>query len=202
MPISSLLVRWGGLAAVGAGALLVVSVLLSSLGQADPSTFLGALASVLSLGGLVGLHARQAGEYGRLGAAGFLLAFAGTLIGAAAGPLLVLGDAPTEGPPPTVLKVLGILYLAGPLGLLLMGVATLRARVLALPWRMLPLAIFAVTLLSPFLTHLAVIAGFEGGGFWLVSTTLAVLVGLGWMLLGYALWSGPGEGFRRPATVT
>jgi hypothetical protein len=45
----------------------------------------GAPLQLLTLGGLVGLHARQAGSrgYGRLGTAGFLLTFVGNLLAVA-----------------------------------------------------------------------------------------------------------------------
>ncbi len=70
-----------------------------------------------------------------------------------------------------------------------MGVATLRARALA---------IFAVALLSPFLSYPAFMAAPDWRGLMLVS---AALVGLGRVLLGYALWAGTGEGSRLPVTV-
>ena len=70
-----------------------------------------------------------------------------------------------------------------------MGVATLRARAL-------PLAIFAGTL--PFLSYPAFMAAPDWRGLMLVS---AALVGLGRVLLGYALWAGTGEGSRLPVTV-
>jgi hypothetical protein len=85
------------------------------------------------LGGLVGLHARQAGLYGRLGTVGFYLAFAGAalaFVGQATsgifphnnGALGWLFSDPGFG------FLVGILLLS--LGLVLLGVATLRARVL------------------------------------------------------------------------
>src|SRR5918992_5075642 len=80
-------VRWGGLAALLAGVLLVVSELLRLyIDLVDPGLYgsvfgfngvLGLLLSVLVQLGLVGLYARQAGATGTLGLVGFVLAFIG-----------------------------------------------------------------------------------------------------------------------------
>lgn len=193
-------VRWGGLAAVAAGALYVGSTLFSYLGGDTLSTLASALGSLLLLGGLVGLHARHAGSYGRLGTTGFLLAFVGALFGTALGPVMTLGVDPAGGAPSPAVRVLGIIGLVGLIGLLLLGVAILRAKVLALPWRALPRAIFAVHVLSPFLIWLVFVAArSDTAAFVFVPGTLAVLPGVGWMLLGYVLWSGAGA--RRAAPV-
>ncbi len=80
-------VRWGGLAALLAGVLLVVSEFLRLyIDLVDPNLYgsifvfngaLGLLLSVLVQLGLVGLYARQAGATGTLGLVGFVLAFIG-----------------------------------------------------------------------------------------------------------------------------
>ena len=79
--------RWGGLAALLAGVLLVVSELFRLyVDLVDPGLYgsvfgfdgiLGLLLSVLVQLGLVGLYARQAGAVGTLGLVGFVLAFVG-----------------------------------------------------------------------------------------------------------------------------
>src|SRR5918997_1398636 len=79
--------RWGGLAALLAGVLLVVSELLRLyIDLVDPGLYrsvfgfdgiLGLLLAVLVQLGLVGLYARQAGVVGTLGLVGFVLAFVG-----------------------------------------------------------------------------------------------------------------------------
>ena len=97
------LIRWCRLAAVTGGLLLVVGALLqmATLGL-PPSPYrylLFSLASLPLLGGLVGLHARQAGDYGRLGTVGSLLAFVGTLLVAMLGPVLPLLAPPPATPP-------------------------------------------------------------------------------------------------------
>ena len=90
---SSGLVRFCGLAAIGAGALLVVADLLSlTISPKGPSvesltsgayavqSVLKLAAAALLLFGLLGLHLRQAGAAGNLGIAGFLAAFFGTTL--------------------------------------------------------------------------------------------------------------------------
>ena len=82
-----------GLAAIGAGALLVVADLLSlTISPKGPSvesltsgayavqSVLKLAAAALLLFGLLGLHLRQAGAVGNLGIAGFLAAFFGTTL--------------------------------------------------------------------------------------------------------------------------
>ena len=75
----------------------------------------------------------------------------------------------------------------------LLGVATLRAALLPLPWRALPLAFF---LLDVPLTTLAG-ALIESVGVSALLYVQPVLLGLGWALLGYALRSGIGAGVQR-----
>lgn len=75
----------------------------------------------------------------------------------------------------------------------MLGVATLRAALLPLPWRALPLAFF---LLDVPLTTLAG-ALIEPVGVSALLYVQPVLLGLGWALLGYALWSGIGAGVQR-----
>jgi len=74
--------------------------------------------------------------------------------------------------------------------MILLGVATLRAALLPLPWRALPLAFFLLDV------PLKTLAGalIEPVGVSALLYVQPVLLGLGWALLGYALWSGMGEG--------
>jgi hypothetical protein len=205
---SSDLVRWGGLAAMAAGVLYIVMGLLPSPAFGDqplsPGYYLfilvGVLASLLLLGGLVGLHILHAKVYGWLGTAGFLLVFISTLILAVLGPVEM-----TAGDSASVLhSLLGVTGLVGLVGLLLLGGATVHARVLPLPWAALPLAILLVRVLVWFLLPPLIFRlGLDPGTYtWILTEMPPVLVGLGWALLGYALWSGTSEGFRpRLATV-
>jgi hypothetical protein len=131
------------------------------------------------LGGLVGLHALQAASYGRLGAVGFYAAFVGTA-------LLLISTAVTILAGREVLNFLFVLGFLGTLGLVLLGVATLRARVLP-QWCGVLLIVAALGILVYF------VLGNYGG---------AILYGLLWLALGYALWSGRGTAVEQPSRVS
>ncbi len=84
MPTS--LIRWGGLAGVAAGVLYVLSAIISLFAPQQRvfdsfSDYLIEILFVVALAGtlvaIVGLHTLQSGRYGRLGAAGSLIAFVG-----------------------------------------------------------------------------------------------------------------------------
>ena len=183
------LIRWGALVAFASGALWIAGGLLHLAYPQDPPGMLGYYLNYLGtavfsaaylgvLGGLVGLHARQMESYGWLGRAGFLAAFAGAL-------LAFVGQA-TSGifPQNATLGWLfgdpGYGFMAGILltsvGLVLMGIATLRAGVLP-RW-----CGFGLVALVVFLALGAY------GGF--------VVVGLIWLALGHALWSEKSEAAR------
>ena len=204
MPSRSTLIRWGGLAAVAAGALYVLGpvswTLDYPLSYYFDSLHLNAVwgmpMQLLLLGGLMGLHARQVGRhgYGRLGTAGFVLAFAGSLLAVVLGPLMLPGG-PGGWPPSLVgMVVTGAVGVAVELGILLLGVATLRAAVLPSPWRALPLVIFLLNTPFSFLGPQFMAAGINPSIFMVAQQ---LLLGLGWVLIGYALWSGMGEGAWR-----
>ena len=208
MSSRSTLIRYGGLAAVAAGTLYFLGAFSTTLDYPSAYLFTGLRLSavwdvfmrLLVLGGLAGLHARQVGSlgYGRLGTMGFLLAFVGSLLAAALGPLMFSG---VPGAPPSLLVIVvtGAVAAAAELGMLLLGVATLRAAVLPLPWGALPLALFLLGV--PLITFVGTL--FPAGiGVSVLIYAQPLLLGLGWALLGYALWSGVGAGARhRPARV-
>ncbi len=170
------LVRLGALGALLAGVawtvLGLVDVLtLSGRGsEVLNSAFLEAMlylvALVSTLGGIVGLHARQTPSYGRLGTTGFLATFTGTAI-------LVMGlvlsflvgglfGATFLDP------VLGAALWCVLVGFVLLGVATLRLE--ALPrWCGVALVVCL---------PLAITLGDYGGG---------IVLGLLWLVVGYAL---------------
>ena len=188
------LVRWGALAALVSGVLWIVGGLLHLAYPQDPPGALGHFLNYLGtaifsgaylgmLGGLVGLHARQVGLYGRLGTAGFFLAFAGAA-------LAFVGQAtsaifPKEGTLGWLFSDPGFGFQAGILlmilGLVLLGVATLRARVLP---RWCGFGIIALVVFS--------ILGAYGG---------FVAFGLVWLALGYTLWSQLGTSIEQPSRV-
>ena len=180
------LIRWSALAAQASGLMWIAAGLLTLAYPHSPPDVLGTRldylgTSVLSaaylgvLGALVGLRARQVDSYGSLGTSGFLLAFVGAAllcVGQATSATLAgngalgwLFDDPGYG-----FMVAINLLLAG---LVVLGIATLRARVLP-SW--CGLALIGVVVVSVF------------GA--IVSTGAAlVALGLLWMGVGYALWS-------------
>jgi hypothetical protein len=145
------LIRFGGLAALLAGALFIIYDLLSlSLASADPSetaatgsyAFYEALhliGGVLLLGGLVGLYTGQSHSAGTLGVVvAFLVAFTGTalVVGAIWALAFVAPSVASAAPgllnvPPAGALGVGFMlsFVLGGLGWLLFGVATLRAQV-------------------------------------------------------------------------
>ena len=178
---SSTLIRMGGLAAMVGGLMWVVkggAILLT--GQQPPVVFEAALP--LFAFGLLGLHARLDGRGGPLGKAGVLIAYAAL---ASAAIVLMTPLAPFY-------AVAGF----GPfLGLVLLGSATLQARIFPSPWSALPLA---MGLGGPLLI-------LAGGGLALISERLLeipiVLVGFAWVLLGYSVLAVKGATVQAPVRV-
>jgi hypothetical protein len=174
------LIRWGGLAAMAAGLLAVVYGILGfATGKGDepgPLDILVILAMILEVVGLVGFHALQGRNYGRIGRAGLY-----TTIGAIVVFELLLvaslfgGDVGLDWLVPV--GVLGLLV-----GLVLYGAATLQARVLPRWCGILFIIFMPVGIL---LGDLQPIWG-----------------GLVWLALGYALWSqSSGAAGEQPSRV-
>jgi hypothetical protein len=173
-------VRWGGLAAMGAGLLAIVYSLLGfAAGKGDepgPLDILVILAMLLEVVGLLGFHALQGRNYGRTGRAGLytsigsLVIFEFLLLAS-----LVGGDVGLDW-----LVAVGVLGLL--VGLALYGAATLQAKVLPRWCGILFIIFMPVGIL---LGDLQPIWG-----------------GLGWLALGYALWSHSGSAAtQRPSRV-
>jgi hypothetical protein len=178
MPTSNF-VRWGAIGAVIAGVAWAVSDILALLLPGEQEGPLGstsfyliestdAIAEAGMLVGLVGLYILQARNLGRVGVAGFLLAFVGTAL-VLLSTLLVLIFLDRLGE-----TLLGLLFGSGLIGWLvgfvLFGIATFRARVLP-RWTGVLLVAYPMLLWLGF--------PFEGP---------LILVGLLWLALGYAQW--------------
>jgi hypothetical protein len=193
---SSDLVRWGGLAGILAGVAWVVSGIVH-FAMVYPEAGTGptgsisdyliegahAVAEAGMLGALIGLRARQGPWYGWLGAVGFALAFVGTALLCAITVIgIVFGEALGE-------AVLSAIFISGVLGWLvgfpLLGIATVRARVLP-RW-------CGVLLIAYFPLFLFLLASYGWGGF---------ALGLLWVALGYALLSARGATVQQPSRVT
>ena len=178
---SSSFVRLGWMVATVGGLMWVVkggAILIT--GQQPRVVFEAAMP--LFAVGLLGLHARLDGRGGPLGKAGVMVAYAAL---ASAAIVLVAPLAPFY-------AVAGF----GPfLGLVLLGSATLRARVFRPPWSTLPLAM-------GFGGPLLILAG---GALAMISERLLeipiVLVGLAWMLLGYSVLVVKGATVQAPVRV-
>jgi hypothetical protein len=186
---SSDLIRWSGLAAIAAGALLAVAALLdltyfgperrfSEVVQTGSYLFqqvLYLLGVMLLLVGLVGLYASHSQAAGALGLVGFLVAFAGTVLVAGflwastfIAPALA-AEVPEfldAGAPPGLF----LTFITFAVGWLLFGIATLRARVYP-RWAAILLIVGAVIAILP-----------------LPFTTIVLSVAVAW--LGFHLFTG------------
>ncbi len=183
--MSSDLARWGGVAAMLGGAFWIIKGGLIMLGGPDPDLFVPA--QLLFALGLLGLRARLAGNGGWPERAGGMLAYAAVALSAVNAPYSIFLD---EDGPQTPFPF-NVTYLAASLaifvGLVLLGISVLRTGTLPPGWRLLPLAIGVSALLPVWvlaLVHLEL---------------PVVLLGLGWVLLGYALWSMERDPVRRTA---
>ena len=172
------LVRLGAMGAILAGVAWIASSLLEAeiasgrspqdLGFASLDEGLYVVAVAGTMGGIVGLHARQAPSYGRLGTVGFLATFTGTallLIG------LVISFAMGSVFERTLLDhMLGLGLWAALLGFMALGAATLRLGLLP-RW----CGVLLIICLP-----LALVLGDYGGG---------TVLGLLWLALAYELLS-------------
>lgn len=206
---SSNLIRWSGLAALVGGVLMVgLNILEFVLFGSQPDS--AAVASsawiivevswivvlLLVLLGLWGLYARQAGQAGSLGLIAFLVAFIGAVMvfGSAWNEAFIVPWMVQEAPPEflefldnaefsgLLLAAYALSYGLFALGWSLLGLASLRARVLPRGSAVL-LVIGAVLFL---------VLAFLELPFW------SVVLGAALVWMGYALWSGSGE----PALTT
>jgi hypothetical protein len=171
---SSGIVRQGGLAAMVGGALWVVWSLLGRASMVAGGSFSDALlllAALLTLAGLVGLHALQGGNFGGIGRVGFYVSAAGLLVQALGALGLLVGGGAAEVFFQGLVAPVGSLTVL--VGLVLYGSATLQARVLPSWWG---LALIVVPPVSFYMNSRV----FYGS---------IALFGLLWVALGYALWS-------------
>ena len=186
---SSSPVRWGVLGALLAATGWTVSGIVAFIFGVAPFGPVGSLSwyliessdAIAEMGMmvfLVGLHLLQRPNYGRLGAAGFVVAFVGTASIFLSTVIWLLTAYPVgEG------VILDVLEFVSSLGLFagfpLLGVATFRARVLPRWCGVLLVACPAVFIL------LFSLVDYSGAA--------RALFGPYWLVLGYALWSHQGE---------
>ncbi len=202
------LIRWSGLVNILAGLLYALETLLhpardisrlalitqqSVLGVSwYVSHTLGIAAGLLGLLGLIGLYVRQFDKLGGLGLAGFITALIGTAM--LAGTLVpdayvfpVLGSRPATAALLSVPGPFGAYWvfvaasgLTFVLGTALFSIASVRARVVS-PWGFVLISVG--TPLVGFGPLLANVLGLVG----------AVMMGLGYIWLGWALWKHPAD---------
>lgn len=203
-------IRWSGLAAVLGGvlwALWYVGAYFVGWGSPSSAEY-GAYEAynrsmpgvlVLLLAGLVGAHMLQRKVYGWLGKAGFVVASIG-LLGMIAGNVAEFWIFTEEAYGTSSLRdnawmAFGLGLFAFYAGSVLFGIATLRASILPRPGALLLLIWFPAGFVMSSLLQLVSVPedlSFLG---------LSGLCGLGWAILGYALWSGGDEAARQPARV-
>ena len=150
------------------------------------------LGGVLLLLGLVGLYARQSEAAGILGLVGFVAALFGTVLalGAVWAQLFVAPSLAIEAPRVLDTEPRGALALGFtltflvflPLGWLLFGIATLRARV------------------YPRVAAIVLIVGAVIGGLPIPLTEIVLNVAVAW--LGFVLFTGRGEAAQQPSRVS
>lgn len=185
------LARAGALAAIIGGlAWVVKAAAILVTGDQPPVVF--ALGPPLFAVALIGLHARLEGRGGRLASAGRELAYLAIaasfvllLARAFAADLLPAGEDDFT-PLSPVIAATGLSTLAG---LILLGLATRRTEVMPPGWRSLPLAMGV--LIVPGMMVAGIVSELSER---LLEIPL-VLFGLGWVLLGFAIWP-PGDDER------
>jgi hypothetical protein len=203
--------RWGGLAGILGGTLFFTKILWDLTGVVPANTFdvsdaLFFLVPLLWLVGLTSFCARYIERYGALGKTGLVT----SLIGLAAGLFGSLLGVWAE--PLGLLYWLGFRFLC--IGLVLLGIATIGARALPRRWGTLVLILGSLGLgraLFMFLEATMGVAGIEApeaqsalGVFlslWAgtIASVLGLLLGLGWVWLGYVFWTGKPEPYKQPA---
>jgi hypothetical protein len=200
MQLSNLVRTGGGLASVAAGILLLVGHLLNLGGNSEYGTVLGSssvlTAHVVLVFALVALYAAQAEQSGLLGSLGMVLSVVGTTL--ASGVILVeiAGASGAEVEAVTGAGLSGALSLLGGLafliGLILFGVATMRADVFP-SWAGMLLIVGDVIFGA---------ASFAGAASLVIEVVGALITCAAFVWLGLALLSGSGASARQPARLS
>ena len=177
MGTSSLIIRWWELlSAVLAGIAWLASVLLdlASAQQQLLLFWLYAIAWLGTLGGLLGLYARQASSYMWVGTSSFFAAFIGATL-ALAGTVLNLlsrGDLLQGGFHD---QALGLGLSITLIGLVLFAVGFTLLGVTSVLGRTMPLWVGVLIVVAPLLA-------------WLLGGYGGIVLGVVWLAVGYALW--------------
>ena len=205
--LSSNLIRWSGLLAVLGSILWTATWILVAFtagGTRDVFAFsergwrtlLLNPAMLFFMAGLVGFHAKHAGQSGRLAKSGFVVCLLGL-------ETMLLGNIiefwvsdPFYGTQEPGWEMMGVGLLLLPIGLLLFGIGILKASVFS-GWRRAAPFGFGVILALLILSGVALIllsgSGSQIGFF----RALVLSIAAGWGVLGSALWSDQDEGVSR-----
>jgi hypothetical protein len=158
---TSTLIRWSGVAGMAAGVLNVLDSVF------EPLPWLTTLMAVVTVFALIGIYAAQVEASGRLGFAGYLVGTAGYVV--------MAGSQGTIGSVPSYVVGAGL----GALGLVLLAVGSLSARVLPRWVPGLWVAAVVIGLPSLLLPSMERILEISAGS----------AIGLGLAGAGYVLWS-------------
>jgi hypothetical protein len=201
MVSSSNLVRvGGGLASATAGVLLLLGHVLDLGGDPEYGTVLGGssvlAAHVLLVFALVALYAAQAEQSGSLGALGMVFGVVGTTLASGVILIEIAGASGAEVGAVLGAGLSGTLSLLGGLaffvGLILLGIATMRAGVLSW-WAGLLLILGDVVFAA---------ASFSGSAALVVEVIGALLTCAAFVWLGLTLLPGSGAPAQQPARVS
>ena len=144
------------------------------------------LAGMSSLLALVGVLARDAGRSARLGVAGYVLSFVGVTVFSVGNLAEGVWDAEIG------VALFGVGLVVSIAGVLLLGFGIRRAKVLP-AWAAWPLVVGWVAFLPT--ANSPVVSGFD---FFVPSLLAAGMLGVGWVTVGYALWSAKDAPTRWP----
>ena len=200
--MASNLIRWGGLAAMVGGVLWALWYVGASLvGGENYQTYNRLMPIVLLLlaVGLVAFYAAQKGSHRLLGTTGFVVALVGLFV-MIAGNVVEFWAFTEEAYGPNSLRnsawmAFGLGMFAFYVGTMLVGIGTLRARMLPSSGALLLMIWFPLGFVVSSLLQLV------GVPEALAFSGLTALLGAGWAVLGYAVWSAVGEEVQRPTRV-
>lgn len=190
-------VRWSGLAAILGGVMLMAAWILPRVGAVPLDLSERSLRTLvlnppilLFMAGLTAFYRYEREQSGILGRTG-------VVVGALALLMMLVGNI-TEfwvfepfygtGQPGWVMMGIGLVLL--PFGLLLLGLATFRARVYSGWRRAVPFG-FGLSLLLLILATIAVMLVSGSGTQEGLGGAIVLMIAAGWVVLGYALWSEP-----------
>ena len=204
-PSLAALRRWSGLALAAGGLLLAVATALhpsrettATILQAEvrlvAAHVLFTLSSLLVLLGLPGLYAAESVRMGRLGLAGFLFSFMGTILIAVSGNFGFIAPVLAAESPATidaisvyqpVVALNGVAFGGFVVGFVLFGLAMVKTATLSRASGLL------VAVGAPSQVFGFALAQFVSPALWIIAILGSVALGAGLALPGYQLWQRP-----------